>query len=940
MMFSRPLKASWSRGVKRFRPHIFVLCTLAFALLTGMHNALQNTLNDLRFSRIPRTANGTVVLVAIDAHSLDKIGVWPWSRRLHAELLDRLVSAQAREVVFDVDFSSSSDSESDRAFADALQRAEGSIVLPAFKQPLVNGDKGKTIYVNRPLPQFGKHVWSATANVVIEPDGMVRHYSYGETFDGSFLPSMGAMLGGSFNRKEQPFQIDFSIDADSLPTVSYVDVLRGDIVTLKKLKGKKIIIGATALELGDRFNVPNGRVIAGVTLQALAAESILQNRALHSSSYIVAVSGLGIVMLFMGVLWRRVRASTRVAILVSFAIAIELGATILQAKLPIVVDTSLWHAAIVAYLAALAIDEVDFRGLLVSVADRRFQRIAMSLGDGLVCTDRNGLITVWNPGAAAIFGYEPAEMIGEPLERICTFNDGLRFSPHEMPLGALQVPGGKVMELKGRRKNGETFPLEACFSEWQGIDGFQHGAVMRDISVRKREAEKIRYMAEHDTLTGLANRNKLHEQLDRTLVEAKAEKREIALLMIDLDKFKQVNDTLGHACGDQLLCGVAARLNDLIEGVDLVARLGGDEFAVVIGGAHATERAKEFSKQISLAFSQTPFAVGARQLRVNVSIGIAVYPKHCDTVDGLFGNADLALYHAKAAGRGGYVFFEHAIRDKLESRLSLEADLGRAVEKDEFELYYQPQINLKDGKLVGAEALIRWRHPNGLVLPNDFMPAVNASMISDGIALWVMETACRQGRMWQKKGHDVRLSVNLSPSQFQLGDLAATVGSVLSSTGFSSSLLELEVTEGILLEDDERALEIFRLIRNLGVRFAFDDFGTGYASLTYLKKFPLDRLKIDKSFVSKLRANSDDMAIVGATISLGKLLGLSVIAEGIEDRDTVDLLQAKGCDEGQGYYFGRPMPALEFERKFLSRGDVLTPSIAVEARGPLRLSAY
>jgi len=260
----------------------------------------------------------------------------------------------------------------------------------------------------------------------------------------------------------------------------------------------------------------------------------------------------------------------------------------------------------------------------------------------------------------------------------------------------------------------------------------------------------------------------------------------------------------------------------------------------------------------------------------------------------------------------------------------LEADLGRAVEKDEFELYYQPQVNLKDGKLVGAEALIRWRRPRGLVLPNDFMPTVNASMISDGIALWVMETACRQGRVWQRKGHDVRLSVNLSPSQFQSGDLAATVGSILRDTGFPPSLLELEVTESILLEDDERALEIFRSIRGLGVRIAFDDFGTGYASLTYLKKFPLDRMKIDKSFVSKLRANSEDMAIVGATVSLGKLLGLSVIAEGIEDQATADLLRSRGCDEGQGYYFGWPMPASEFEQRFLSKEVILTPSISVE----------
>lgn len=932
-MFSKPAKVSWSRGVKQSRSHIFVLCMLAFVLLTGMHNALQNTLNDMRFNWFPRAASGTVVVAAIDSPSIEKIGVWPWPRRLHAELLDKLISAEASDIVFDVDFSSPSNPAFDQAFVDALQRAEGSVVLPTFKQSLGNGDNGKTIYVNRPLPQFGKQAWSATANVAIEPDGIVRHYSYGETLDGGFLPSVGALLGGTFNRKEQPFQIDFSIDADSLPTVSYVDVLRGDFATLKKLKHKKIIIGATAVELGDRFNVPNGHIVPGAILQALAAESILQNRALHSSSSIVTLGGLGVVMLLMLVLWRRVSATTRVAVLVGLAIVIELGAIFLQAKLPIVVDTSFWHAAIAAYLVALAIDEVDFRGLLVSIADRRFQRIAMSLGDGLVCTDRNGLITVWNPGAVAIFGYEPAEMIGQPLDRICASSDGVRLSILEMPLGAFQAPGGKVIELEGRRKNGETFPLEACFSEWQGIDGFQYGAVMRDISVRKREAERIRYLAEHDTLTGLANRNKLHERLEVTLAEAKVEKREVALLMIDLDKFKQINDTLGHACGDQLLCGVATRLSNLVEGSGLVARLGGDEFAVVIDGTDVTERAKKLSKRTSLAFGQTPLAVGARQLRVNISIGIAVYPRDCDTVDGLLGNADLALYHAKAAGRGGYVFFEHGIRDKLESRLSLEADLGQAVERDEFELYYQPQVNLNDGKLVGAETLIRWRHPDGLVLPNDFMPTVNASMISDGIALWVMETACRQGCVWQRKGHDIRLSVNLSPSQFQLGDLAATVGSVLRNTGFSPSLLELEVTESILLEDDERALEIFRSIRDLGVSIAFDDFGTGYAGLAYLKKFPLDRLKIDKSFVSKLEANSDDMAIVGATISLGKLLGLSVIAEGIEDRVTADLLRSRGCDEGQGYYFGRPMPASEFEQRFLSKEDIVTPSIAVAAQG-------
>src|SRR5207244_5640857 len=259
----------------------------------------------------------------------------------------------------------------------------------------------------------------------------------------------------------------------------------------------------------------------------------------------------------------------------------------------------------------------------------------------LVCADHNNLITVWNPGAVAIFGYQADEMIRQPFNRICTLD--------ELPLASLELSGGTVMQLDGRRKNGEVFPLEACFSKWQGVEGFQYGAVMRDISARKREEERIQYLADHDTLTGLANRNTLYEQLGGKLAEASTAQAKVALLMLDLDKFKQVNDTLGHACGDQLLCAVGNRLTALVDGAGLVARLSGDEFAIVISGADVAERAKILAEQTSVAFGKIPFAIGERQLRVNASIGVAVYPEHCATADELFGNADLALYRAKTA---------------------------------------------------------------------------------------------------------------------------------------------------------------------------------------------------------------------------------------------------------------------------------------------------
>lgn len=908
--------------MKHYRPHLYVLCVLAVVLLTGAHSALLNALAEMRFGWFARQASGDVVLVAIDPPSIDKIGVWPWPRRLHADLIGKLESAGATDIVFDVDFSSPSSPDSDQAFLEALQEAGGSVVLPSFKQVVRDQEGTKTIHVNRPLPRFGKQAWAAAVNVVVDPDGLVRRYSFGEKLDGGFLPSVGALLAGRYENKEDSFLIDFSIQADSVPTVSYVDVLRGDRATADRLKDRKVIIGGTAVELGDRFNVPGGRVISGPLLQVFAAESILQGRTLHTSSNIVTLVGLGIIVLLTVMLWHRLSAGLLAVVLAGLATAAELGAGALQAKLPVVLDTSLWHAAIATYLTAIALDEIDIRGLLVSIAEKRFQRIAMSLGDGLACADQNGRVTVWNRGAAAIFGYEADEMIGQPLDTIFAGSTGSSIKPFSIDMlshDELKMPGGKLIEFEGRRKSGEAFPLEACFSGWVGADGFQYGAVLRDISVRKREEERIRYLAEYDTLTGLANRNTLRTHMNARLADAEADTSEVALLLMGLDKFKEINDTLGHGYGDQVLCAVAEGLNALVGGTGLVARLSGDEFAIVIAGADVADRAEKLSEQAAIAFSERPLSVGERRLRVTGSVGVALYPRDCRSADELLANADLALYRAKAAGRGQHVSFHSGIREEFEARLLLEAELRLAAERGEFELFYQPQVNLKDGKLVGAEALIRWRHPErGLVSPGEFMPVLNASEICDEIALWIMKTASRQGRLWQRNGHDIRIGVNLSPSQLHSGDLAATVRAVLKETGISPSLLELEVTEDILLEDDEAALETFRQIQELGVHLAFDDFGTGYASLSYLKKFPLDRLKIDQSFVRELQPDTDDAAIVRSTILLSKQLGMSVIAEGIEDQTTAELLLSMGCQEGQGYHFARPLPVAEFEQTFLS----------------------
>ena len=917
--------------MKRYQPHLLVLCILAAIALSGPHEAFRNTLTDMRFPWSPREASGNVVIVAIDSSSMDEIGVWPWPRTIHAQLIKRLQKAGTADTVFDVDFSSASTPAGDQALEDALREADGSVVLLSFKQAIDDGRNGIAIHTNRPLPQFAKHAWSAGANVIPDNDGLVRHYPLRVLLDGKILPSVAALMAGASSTDASDVRVDFGIRLQSIPTVSYIDVLRGDPGILAKLKDKKIIVGATAVELGDRFNVPNGRIISGVQLQALATETLLQGRDLRIVSTAVTFAGLCIILLLMFTTWRRVGPGVRIGLLIGLSVAIETGATLLQAALPLMLNTLYLQAAIALYALVTALDEIELRGFLGRMADRRFHRVATLLSDGLACVDQSGTITVWNDGAVAIWGYSAEEMIGRPFQRIVASEapDDSASSPSpNWPRDIGQVRLGEVMEFHGRRKNGESFPAEACFSAWQGADGPQYAAILRDISRRKLELEKIRYLAEYDTLTGLANRNMLEAVLSSMIEKAKTDSGQIAFLLLGLDRFKEVNDTMGHACGDQLLFAVADQLKDVAGEAALVARMSGDEFAILLTGRDVAQTSETLAERIVNAFSARTFFVAGRELQVKCSVGVACFPKDCATVEELLGNADLAMCRAKSSGRGKYVLYDHAIRREVETRVQLVAELDKAPASNEFELFYQPQFSLRDGKLVGAEALIRWRHPQrGLILPGAFMPVVNTTAIANTVARWVLRTACMQGRAWHQLGHAIRIGVNLAPSQFQSGDLAGEVAAILAETGFLPALLELEVTENILLEDDEKAVGTFRRMGELGINVALDDFGTGYASLNYLKKFPLNRLKIDQLFVRGLQPHSNDAAIVEYTLNLSKLLGLSVIAEGIENQSTVDLLVGMGCEEGQGYHLGRPVPVAEFEQRFLLGNALQAPPV-------------
>jgi diguanylate cyclase (GGDEF)-like protein/PAS domain S-box-containing protein len=903
--------------MRALRPHLLAGLFLSLLVLSGLHPWLRETILDARFRLLTRPATGQIVMVEIDPRAIQAIGTWPWRRSVHAELVRKLEAAGATEIVFDVDFSTPSTPEEDSQLAEALAAAGGSVVLPAFRQRVADRGDGQTLHVNRPIADLARNAWVALVNVVPDRDGIIRRYGYGAAIEGEFVASVGAMLAGRHDAAAPPFRIDFGIAASTVPSLSVIDVLHETPAAQAALRGRKVIVSGTAAELGDRFIVPNGHIMPGSMVQALAAESLLQDRALATTSKAVSIAGAALLMLAMALCWRRTGAGSRILALALLVLATEAAAFAIQAQRPLAIDTSLVMATAVAYALVAAIDEIDLRGLLRLNAERRFERIAMSLSDGLVCVDRSGLITLWNPGASAIFGHPEQAALGQPFEMLLARDDaapdgGFRLTA--VPLARLQQRGGAVVELTGQRRSGERFDLECSLSCWDAAGAIQYGVVLRDISQRKRQQAHIRYLAECDTVTGLPNRNSLLAHLEDAVLQD--EPAGAALVLVGVNRFQQINTLHGHSFGDALIVAIAGRLRILAGEARLIARLDSAEFAVLIDGDAAA--AEAFGRRIIADFQARPALVGGRQHRISVAVGHAGV-HGADNAERLIGNAHFALAAARSGTAAEPVAFAAPMRGAVEERETLEAELRLALAENAFELFYQPQIEMKTGAVIGAEALIRWRHPErGYLSPGLFMPVVEASSLSEEVAAWVLESACRRAADWQRRGHPVRIGVNLSQSQFASGDLAGDVARLIAENGLRPELLELEVTETIILDDGEKTLQVLVALRGLGVRIAFDDFGTGYGSLTYLKSFPLDVLKIDQSFVRTLEPGTGDAAIVAATISLGQALGLSVIAEGIETEAVAGLLREMGCDEGQGYLVSKPIPAREFEQRFLT----------------------
>ncbi len=580
----------------------------------------------------------------------------------------------------------------------------------------------------------------------------------------------------------------------------------------------------------------------------------------------------------------------------------EIGAGNLRARAKVQANDELGQLAETfnTMISRLNISRVE-----ITAARDHLDEVIACMVDALIVTDAYGLITRVNAAAGTLSDYAEQELLGKPVAMIV---EDLEHLPDIAP-SVTQAP--LHQETWVRTRDGKRVHTLISRSVLRNNAGTV--LLLSDMTERKQAEKNLQFMATHDLLTDLPNRILFTDRLEQALARAPWRKRQVGVLLLDLDRFKVINNTLGHEVGDALLQAAAARLSTCVRAGDTVARLGGDEFALVLTDMAHAEDALNLAQKVISGMAE-PFHIDGRELFLTASAGISIYPDDGDHAVALLRHADTALYRAKDQGKNTFCVYSPALGARAAENMTMETDLRRALERNELELHYQPQVNINSGGIVGMEALLRWHHPErGYIPPLDFIPLAEETGLMVAIGAWVLHSACQQTQRWHEAGHtQVRVAVNLSNRQFMQADLLETIQDALRESGLGAENLEIELTESIIMQDAEGAIATLRALKDMGVKLSIDDFGTGYSSLTYLKRFPLHTLKIDRSFVKDIPYDADDAAITAAIIAMAHNLRLTVVAEGVEDAHQLEFLREQRCDMMQGYYFSKPLSVSEF----------------------------
>ena len=931
-------RSGWSERI------LVSLLLTAAALLLSDTNALYRWdlfLYDWNRTAWSRAPAEDIVIVAIDEQSLREIGRWPWSRRIHAQLIRQLSAAEARVIGLDIVFAEpeTSDPGADAELASALA-ANGHVVLPLLNEQHRIGDELRETLPIPPLRTaaagighvdveldldgiarsvflkagLGSSCWSTLALAMLElGDPTAGRALPGERAPHTDPPSPGAW------RRDYRILIPFVGPPGSFPHFSYRDVLRGDYPPAT-FRGKFVLVGATASGMADALPTPlsaYSRLMPGVEYNANVLDALRQGLTIQPLPGQWTLLLTGALVFFPMLLHSACPARWTLPVA-----ALSLLLTLISSFV-LLYATQLWFppaaTLLVQGLSCPLWSWQRLRLLLRSLFEQeeRTQVTLHSIGDAVITTDAKGAVQYLNPVAESLLGAAPGALRGQELGSMFqVVREHDRYSA--VNLVALCLEAGALVRLPEpsilRNLAGQEYAIRASAAPIHDRQMRVVGVVIAfsNITETRRLTEQMIYQANHDALTRLPNLGLLRDRLRHAIARARRTGQSLALLFVDLDQFKKINEGLGHSAGDALLRAVAERLLVCGRKDDTIVRVGGDEFICMLEDLRQEDRVVDFAHKL-LTMLETPFQIGNNECVVTASIGICLFPKDGGDVETLLRNADTAMYRAKESGRNNIQFYAHDMHARSLERLTMEQGLRHALARQELEIYYQPQMDLRQGRIIGVEALLRWQHPQrGLISPLDFVPLAEETGLIESIGEWVLRTACKQAKAWQQSIlPTLRMAVNLSPRQFLRPGMVSMVAQILRETDLEPRYLDLEITESLLMKDVQGSIMTMHALKAIGVRLSIDDFGTGYSSLNYLKQFPIDQLKIDKSFVHDLVVGKDDAAITLAIIAMAHSMSLTVIAEGVESEAQGAFLRANHCDEIQGYHLSRPLPADE-----------------------------
>ena len=912
---------------------------LAIALTLAATDVLQrgdNMLYDLDLRLLPSSPSPSIVVVAIDEESLSTFGHWPWPRRLHAQLIDRLTRAGAKVVGMDILFAEPDpfDPGGDALLAQAI-RSHGRVVLPVA--PAIQ--HGARLGIAQPIRPLNDVAKIGHADVELDADGIVRSVYLRAGINRPQWPALAlAMLelgepqraaqltaerratavtdGANHWVRDHRHLIRFVGPPGTIPHVSFARVVQSDPAALEALRDRYVLVGVTAAGVGQALVTPvsgMAKPMPGVELNANVLASLSRGATVVPVAHGISILLTALLALLPALVYPRLRAR---AALAGFG-ALLLGS--LAASFGLLHLAQLWFGPAAA-LAAIAVSYPlwSWRRLDAAMsalsAERNVARATLHcIGEAVITADRSGRVLYLNPVAQTLIGTTAAEARGRPLQEILIAYDETGERRVPMPLHECLVEGRVVQSTRYclLHRDQTEHAIRWSAAPIRDRSGAINGMVLAfsDVTETLSLSREMLRQATHDALTGLPNRALVEDRLESAIARTRRAGGQVAVIFIDLDGFKKVNDALGHGAGDVLLIEIAARLKSCCREEDTVARWGGDEFVVVLEKVQ-TQDSVVARVRTMLELISSPVRVLEQEVYVTGSIGISLFPRDDDDVGGLFKRADAALYRAKDQGRNAFQFYSEEMSERALERVALEESLWGALRNAELALYYQPEFDRRGGHILGFEALLRWqRGVNDLVLPKRFLAVAEQSDLIHVIGDWVLQCACAQLAQFREWGlPDLKLAVNLAPRQLHKRELYPRVEELIRQHGIDCSCLVLEINEELFLHDLSGVEQSLRGLRDVGVRVSIDDFGTGYASLGYLRRLPIDQVKIDKSFVRDVPHNADDSAIVSGIITLAHSLRLEVIAEGVENQAQVHFLEAQACDGMQGFYLSRPLP--------------------------------